>query len=626
MKMKKILAASGLAVAVTGVAMMSSPASTSAFSLIGGSLGTGQRDFRVWNNFTNTGANNNTSPDSQFPGQTGAVMAIWKGVVEWGSVPYGGSGAGDPVGGNVLGNSGANFDAHFQGNTFSSGGTNGNVASLTSGCGGGTLAFVQTPISDGWIMRFCPGINWADGPGTIGGSQFDIQGVACHEYGHSLGLGHSGVGGATMFPSIGNGQESARSTNNDDKAGVQAVYGALSSQKPRITGISGSKAIGGTLTITGSNFSSSNNEVWFTNQAATGVATKVFGVSSTGGGTQITVTVPSGILDGNILVKRNASGATSLSDVWPFDVGSGGPSGDPPNVQSIDPVVSQSGGWTPITIFGSGFNGTTDVEFGGVDALSFDVVTAGQIVAEAPAGALFTSADVTVTDDDGSSTLPDALFYTFNSPPDISSVSPNEGPVQGGSVVTVSGGNVVGNTGVTFDGVPGTNVQILSEGSARVTTPAASGAGAVDVTMDGAGGASTISGGFIYTSDGVFESIEPGHPGAGGITPALSGTGDLAPGGSGFTLTTVAVAPNAPGAMFVSLSQSAVPFKGGTLYTVPITLQVSIASNFFGLVSIPGVIDASVPGGSVFVLQQAFSDAGASSGVSLTNGLKLIIP
>ncbi len=627
---KKILAASGLAVAVTAVSMMSAPASTTAYTLIGGSLGTGQRDFRVWNNFTNSAANNNTTPDAQFPGQTGAVMALWKGVAEWASVPYGGTGAGDPVGGNILGDSGANFDAHFQGTLTANGGTNGNGMSFQangSGCGGGTLAYMQGPISDGWTIRFCPSITWADGPGTIGGSQFDLQGVACHEYGHALGLGHSGSGGATMFPSIGNGQESARSTTNDDRAGAQAVYGVISGSKPQINGISGTQTIGSAITINGSNFSTSNNEVWFTNSAATGTALKVLGLSSTGGGTQIVVNVPNGAVDGSILVKKNASGNTSLSDVWPFDIGGGGPGGDPPNVTSINPSVSQTGGWTEITISGFGFAGTTDVEFGGVDVLSFNVISGSSIVAEAPPGVQFSTVDVTVTDAEGTSTLPNSLFYSFNLSPNITSVSPDEGPITGGTVVTVSGGNVVGNTGVTFDGVPGTSVQILSQTSARVTTPAGSSAGDVNVAMSGSTGApSVIADGFTYTSDGAFVPLEPGHPGTGGIIPSLTGTGDLSPGGSGFSLNSFGIQPNASGVMFVSLAQASLPFKGGTLYTFPIALQINVQANFLGLVTIPGVIDVTIPGGSSFVLQQIFGDAGASNGISMTNGLVLQIP
>ena len=81
-----------------------------------------------------------------------------------------------------------------------SGGTNDNINSAISGSSGGVLAFAETPISNGWRIRYYETWNWQDGPGNDG--NIDLQGVACHEYGHALGLGHTNVGGATMFPSI----------------------------------------------------------------------------------------------------------------------------------------------------------------------------------------------------------------------------------------------------------------------------------------------------------------------------------------------------------------------------------------------------------------------------------------
>jgi hypothetical protein len=50
----------------------------------------------------------------------------------------------------------------------------------------------------------------------------------CHEYGHALGLGHSGSGSATMFPAGSLGQTSIRSIATDDINGVQCVYGVAS--------------------------------------------------------------------------------------------------------------------------------------------------------------------------------------------------------------------------------------------------------------------------------------------------------------------------------------------------------------------------------------------------------------
>ena len=66
------LAIAGLLCAGLAVASLSAPADTAAFNLLGGSLGQGQRDFRVFNNFSDPTANNNTTPHVNFPGALGA--------------------------------------------------------------------------------------------------------------------------------------------------------------------------------------------------------------------------------------------------------------------------------------------------------------------------------------------------------------------------------------------------------------------------------------------------------------------------------------------------------------------------------------------------------------------------
>ena len=61
---------------VGGAAFLVVPSSTEAYTTIGGNLGIGQRDFRVFNNFTDPEANNNTTPDANFPGAQGVAMAF----------------------------------------------------------------------------------------------------------------------------------------------------------------------------------------------------------------------------------------------------------------------------------------------------------------------------------------------------------------------------------------------------------------------------------------------------------------------------------------------------------------------------------------------------------------------
>ena len=68
-------------IALGAAAVLLTPGSSNGWSTIGGSLSQSQRDFRTYNNFTDSSANNNQTPHSQFPGAQGAVMAIEDGMV-----------------------------------------------------------------------------------------------------------------------------------------------------------------------------------------------------------------------------------------------------------------------------------------------------------------------------------------------------------------------------------------------------------------------------------------------------------------------------------------------------------------------------------------------------------------
>jgi hypothetical protein len=617
----RILAATGLCAGVAIVGALSSPADTAAFTTIGGSLGLNQRDFRVWNNFTDVTANNNTVPQSMFPGQTGAVLAIWKGHTEWASEPYAGTGAGDGSSTNpVLGSGGANFDTTFQGTATTDGGINGNVHHEIPGSSGGVLAYTETPISDGWRINYYATWTWQDGPGTVT-TGIDLQGVACHEIGHTLGLGHSTVPGATMFASISGTGNPQRSIEADDIAGIQSIYGVKSATKTHISGISGSMQIGTTLTVTGSNFSATGNEVWFTKANGDGVPVKVTGVASTGGGTSLTCTIPTGIMDGNVNVKNSGTTGSALSNTWPIDIG--GASGDPPFVSSISPTTGPAGGFTNVVISGSGLTGATSVTFSGTPVISFNVISPTEIDAVSPPGTLFSAADITVTDPDGSSTLPGAFIYVFNPTPSITAVSPPNGDIAGGTLVTITGPSVVGVTDVQFDGISGTGLEIDSATQLTVTTPPHA-AGLVDVTAIGSG-SSTITGGFTYENPGSFVDLGPGKSGFSGA-PVLTGSGDLAAGsGSGFTLTLAQAFPSQSATLFVSLSSIPTPFKGGTFYPLPILTELVFVTDGFGGIVLPATIPAGTPSVS-FVLQYWITDPFASKGVSATNGLQCNMP
>ena len=303
---------------VAGAALLlAAPPESPAFALLGYKLGTQQSDFRIFNNFLDPAANNNTSQTPQFPGWDGAELAIWKGCVEWSSDPHG-DGGGDPHQAE-LGSGKSNFDAMFTGAATTVGAIGDNVHSALNQSNAGVLAFTQgTP--NGWRIRYYENWVWRDGPGT-GDGYPDLQAVACHEYGHALGMDHSSSGGATMFPT--GGGVGSRSINSDDIAGIQALYGNRdnSGTKPRILS---AVHTGGVIHLVCENLTPELNQVWFTRAApnpgaGSGDPVKVTGVSSTNGGTELQVVIPAGAGPGDVIVKVQKQGQAGTSAPFPFD-------------------------------------------------------------------------------------------------------------------------------------------------------------------------------------------------------------------------------------------------------------------------------------------------------------------
>lgn len=84
---------------------------------------------------------------------------------------------------------------------------------------GGRIIDADVVFWDG-AFRF-----FAGSTGCSGG--FYIEDIAAHEFGHALGLGHSTVSGATMYPSVSSCDTGPRTLNPDDIAGALFIYPAL---------------------------------------------------------------------------------------------------------------------------------------------------------------------------------------------------------------------------------------------------------------------------------------------------------------------------------------------------------------------------------------------------------------
>ena len=114
---------------------------------------------------------------------------------------------------------------------------------------GGTLAHADFPPACGVVTNTLPKPvhfddtehTWAIGaaPGA-----FDVESVALHEIGHILGLAHSIVAGAIMYPSIGSNRTN-RVLAQDDISGVQSLYPTPAPATvvcPNVVGLSESQA------------------------------------------------------------------------------------------------------------------------------------------------------------------------------------------------------------------------------------------------------------------------------------------------------------------------------------------------------------------------------------------------
>jgi hypothetical protein len=71
--------------------------------------------------------------------------------------------------------------------------------------------------------------------GCSGG--FYIEDIAAHEFGHALGMGHSAVTGATMYPSVSSCNQGNRTLDADDIAGLLSLYGPRGSVPSAPTGV-----------------------------------------------------------------------------------------------------------------------------------------------------------------------------------------------------------------------------------------------------------------------------------------------------------------------------------------------------------------------------------------------------
>lgn len=293
----------------------------------------------------------------------------------------------------------------------------------------------------------------------------------------------------------------------------------VSPQSPAITRFSptiGSTAGGTSVVITGQNFTGATGVTF------AGVAATSFTVDSA---TQITAITPAG-----------TNGTAAIAVTTPIGTASSGSSSffyqappvSAPSITNVTPSSGSSAGGSTVTILGTNLVGSTSVTFGGTPATSFSLVSPNSLSAIAPAGTVGT-VDVVVTTPLGSATRANAFTYTATAAPQITSFTPNNGPITGGTTVTITGAGFTGATAVRFIGVTASSFTVDSDTQITAVTAAPPGFASSTVQVVTPNGTAISSRLFTYTASSISPpavvSLSPasGLP-AGGNSVTITGT------------------------------------------------------------------------------------------------------
>ena len=306
------------------------------------------------------------------------------------------------------------------------------------------------------------------------------------------------------------------------------TYGAVPVLAPTITTIApnnGPAAGGNTVTLSGTNFTPD------TVVNVDGVPVTPTTVAPDG--TSLTFTAPSHGA-GTVPVSVTTPEGTSA----PVDYTYNAAPVPAPTVSGIAPDHGPIAGGTTVTITGSNFTPGATVTIGGTTVPAASVASNGNsLTFVAPAHAAG-DVGVSVTTPSGS-TDPDDLTYTYDAAPipapTATSLTPDEGPVGGGTSVTITGTGFTAGSTVSVDGgAPISPTAVAGDGTSLTFTTPAHAVGAVSVTVTTASGTTDPADlEFTYVAVPIpaptLTGITPDDgPEAGGTLVTLTGTGFVA--------------------------------------------------------------------------------------------------
>ncbi|QIX60289.1 T9SS type A sorting domain-containing protein [Hymenobacter sp. BT18] len=376
------------------------------------------------------------------------------------------------------------------------------------------------------ISSFTPSSGAAQTTVEVTGTNLNnISGIAINGVAYTGPFITDGTGNYVSF-SVPNGATTGRITitTSGGTATSATDFVVEASGAPAIADLSPtSGSVGTQFIITGTNLASVDQVLFGGELSAT------FTHDSP---TQLTVTVPASLVPGtyDVTISGPNGSETAFSG---FTVTNASHS-----ITSVNPTSGSVG--TNISIFGTGFVGSTAVYFNGISA-NFSVESDEGITAQVPTGA--TTGPITIATPSGTATSPSNFTVTVRATPTISNVTPASGPV--GTQIIITGTNLNTIQQVLF--IPGTTASFTINSATQITAtvPASLTPGNKTLILNGSQGFAQASGGFTVTAAST-PAISNFSPQSG---PAQS---NVTLSGSGFTGAT-AVKFNGVDALFFNV-------------------------------------------------------------------------
>lgn len=202
-----------------------------------------------------------------------------------------------------------------------------------------------------------------------------------------------------------------------------------------------------------------------------------------------------------------------------------------PAVSAVTPDHGPASG-ALVTLTGTGFQdseaGATTITFGGVTASQVAVVDDTTLSCLVPSGTPGALVAVSVTNANGTGNR--AAAFRYHLEPTLTSVTPNRGPADGGTPVTLIGtgflNDEAGRNTVFFGGISATDVVVISNTALTCRTPGGQANAQVDVSVRNGNGTGQRAAAYRYNPLPRITSVNPDSGSAlGGTTVTLTGAG-----------------------------------------------------------------------------------------------------